>query len=66
MDLQLRILMKSSEDELFDGKTLHVRYCHCCAGMLCAETAAMVWILLATYLEMPVSTTHSISKFYLA
>lgn len=29
-------------------------------GMFCAETGAMVWILLATYLELPVSTTHSI------
>ncbi|KAF6262371.1 phosphate transporter [Scenedesmus sp. NREL 46B-D3] len=29
-------------------------------GMLTAETGAMVWLLLATYLELPVSTTHSI------
>ncbi|KAF6259740.1 sodium/phosphate symporter [Scenedesmus sp. NREL 46B-D3] len=29
-------------------------------GMLTAETGAMVWVLLASYLELPVSTTHSI------
>lgn len=29
-------------------------------GMLCAMLAAGLWILLATYLELPVSTTHSI------
>jgi phosphate/sulfate permease len=29
-------------------------------GMLTAETAAMIWLLVATYLELPVSTTHSI------
>lgn len=28
-------------------------------GMLCALTAASIWLLLATYLELPVSTTHS-------
>jgi phosphate/sulfate permease len=28
--------------------------------MLAAETGAMIWLLLATYLELPVSTTHSI------
>jgi hypothetical protein len=34
-------------------------------GMFCAETGAMIWILFATYLELPVSTTHSISKWQL-
>jgi hypothetical protein len=29
-------------------------------GMLAAEVGASTWILLATYLELPVSTTHSI------
>jgi solute carrier family 20 (sodium-dependent phosphate transporter) len=29
-------------------------------GMLAAEVGACTWILLATYLELPVSTTHSI------
>ncbi|KAL4422695.1 hypothetical protein ABPG75_008892 [Micractinium tetrahymenae] len=29
-------------------------------GMLCAMLATGIWILLATYLELPVSTTHSI------
>lgn len=29
-------------------------------GMLCAMLATGLWILLATYLELPVSTTHSI------
>lgn len=29
-------------------------------GMLSAEAAAAIWILVATYFEMPVSTTHSI------
>ncbi|GBF97831.1 sodium phosphate symporter [Raphidocelis subcapitata] len=29
-------------------------------GMLSAETGAMIWLLLATYLELAVSTTHSI------
>jgi hypothetical protein len=29
-------------------------------GMMCALAAAGLWLLLATYLEMPVSTTHSI------
>ena len=28
--------------------------------MLSAETGAMIWLLLATYLELAVSTTHSI------
>jgi hypothetical protein len=34
-------------------------------GMFCAETGAMIWILFATYLELPVSTTHSISEWRL-
>lgn len=29
-------------------------------GMLCALTAAGVWLIIATYSELPVSTTHSI------
>lgn len=29
-------------------------------GMLTAETGAMIWLLLATYMELPVSTTHAI------
>lgn len=29
-------------------------------GMMCAEAGAMVWIIVATYFELPVSTTHSI------
>jgi hypothetical protein len=29
-------------------------------GMLCALSASGVWLLLATYCELPVSTTHSI------
>lgn len=29
-------------------------------GMLCAVTAAAIWLLFATYYELPVSTTHSI------
>ncbi len=32
------------------------------SGMLSAETAAMTWLLLATYLEFPVSTTHAIGE----
>ncbi len=29
-------------------------------GMLCALVSSGTWLLLATYLELPVSTTHSI------
>ena len=29
-------------------------------GMLCALAAAGIWLIVATYLELPVSTTHSI------
>lgn len=32
------------------------------AGMLCALIAAAVWLIFATYAELPVSTTHSIGK----
>ena len=35
---------------------------HACRyGMLCAMLATGIWLLLATYLELPVSTTHSIT-----
>jgi hypothetical protein len=34
--------------------------------MFCAELGAMVWLLLATYLELPVSSTHSISEWQVA
>jgi phosphate/sulfate permease len=30
--------------------------------MLTAETGAMLWLLLATYLELPVSSTHAIGE----
>ncbi|KAL4858996.1 Phosphate-repressible phosphate permease pho-4 [Chlorella vulgaris] len=30
-------------------------------GMLCAMMATGIWLILATYLELPVSTTHSIT-----
>lgn len=29
-------------------------------GMLCALSAAAIWLLVATYMELPVSTTHTI------
>ncbi len=35
-------------------------------GMLCALIAGWAWVTLATYLELAVSTTHSISKYSVA
>lgn len=32
-------------------------------GMLCALVSSGTWLLLATYLELPVSTTHSIGAY---
>ena len=29
-------------------------------GMMCALMAAGIWLIVATYFELPVSTTHSI------
>jgi sodium-dependent phosphate transporter len=31
-------------------------------GMLCALIASAIWLTLATYLELAVSTTHTISE----
>lgn len=33
---------------------------HCLAGMMCALAGAGTWMLIATYLELPVSSTQSI------
>jgi PiT family inorganic phosphate transporter len=44
-----------------DGRETAVRAAALCAlGMTCALIAAAVWLHLATWLSMPVSTTHSI------
>ena len=46
---------KIVETEIFESNPGALMY-----GMLCADLSSTIWVTIATYFKLPVSTTHSI------